>query len=138
MKNYKMIITYDGTRYYGWEHQPTTDMTIQGKLESVLSAMTGTEVEVIGAGRTDAGVHAKGMVANAHMETKMKEDEICDYMNRYLPEDICVQEVRVASDRFHSRQSHRGIHPSRYLHPLPLHPIRGTRQWCTQSTYWPA
>ena len=48
MKNYKMIITYDGTRYYGWEHQPTTDMTIQGKLESVLSAMTGTEVEVIG------------------------------------------------------------------------------------------
>ena len=67
MKNYKMIITYDGTRYYGWEHQPTTDMTIQGKLESVLSAMTGTEVEVIGAGRTDAGVHAKGMVANAHM-----------------------------------------------------------------------
>lgn len=75
MKNYKMIITYDGTRYYGWEHQPTTDMTIQGKLESVLSAMTGTEVEVIGAGRTDAGVHAKGMVANAHMETKMKEDE---------------------------------------------------------------
>ena len=101
MKNYKMIITYDGTRYYGWEHQPTTDMTIQGKLESVLSAMTGTEVEVIGAGRTDAGVHAKGMVANAHMETKMKEDDICDYMNRYLPEDICVQEVRIASDRFH-------------------------------------
>ena len=50
MKNYKMIITYDGTRYYGWEHQPTTDMTIQGKLESVLSAMIGTEVEVIGAG----------------------------------------------------------------------------------------
>ena len=97
MKNYKMIITYDGTRYYGWEHQPTTDMTIQGKLESVLSAMTGTEVEVIGAGRTDAGVHAKGMVANAHMETKMKEDEIC-----------CVQEVRVASDRFHSRYNAQG------------------------------
>ena len=108
MKNYKMIITYDGTRYYGWEHQPTTDMTIQGKLESVLSAMTGTEVEVIGAGRTDAGVHAKGMVANAHMETKMKEDDICDYMNRYLPEDICVQEVRVASDRFHSRYNAQG------------------------------
>ena len=108
MKNYKMIITYDGTRYYGWEHQPTTDMTIQGKLESVLSAMTGTEVEVIGAGRTDAGVHAKGMVANAHMETKMKEDDICDYMNRYLPEDICVQEVRIASDRFHSRYNAQG------------------------------
>ena len=68
-ENYKMTIAYDGSRYFGWEHQPNTDLTIQGKLESVLSLMTGTEVEVIGAGRTDAGVHAKGMVANAHFET---------------------------------------------------------------------
>ena len=49
--NYKMIIAYDGTRYYGWEHQPNTDMTIQGKLESVLSQMTGEQIDVIGAGR---------------------------------------------------------------------------------------
>ena len=48
-KNYKMIISYDGTRYYGWEHQPNTDMTIQGKLENVLSQMIGADVEVIGA-----------------------------------------------------------------------------------------
>ena len=101
--NYKMIIAYDGTRYYGWEHQPNTDMTIQGKLESVLSQMTGEQIDVIGAGRTDAGVHAKGMAANAHMQTSMTPDEICDYMNRYLPEDICVMEVRIASERFHSR-----------------------------------
>lgn len=98
--NYKMIIAYDGTRYYGWEHQPNTDMTIQGKLESVLSQMTGEQIDVIGAGRTDAGVHAKGMAANAHMQTSMTPDEICDYMNRYLPEDICVMEVRIASERF--------------------------------------
>ena len=92
-KNYKMIISYDGTRYYGWEHQPNTDMTIQGKLENVLSQMIGADVEVIGAGRTDAGVHAKGMAANVHMDTDMSENQICDYMNKYLPEDICVQEV---------------------------------------------
>ena len=49
--NYKMIIAYDGTRYYGWEHQPNTDMTIQGKLEYVLSQMTGEQIDVIGAGR---------------------------------------------------------------------------------------
>ena len=55
MNNYKMIISYDGTRYYGWEHQPNTDMTIQGKLECVLSQMVNEAVEVIGAGRTDAG-----------------------------------------------------------------------------------
>lgn len=106
--NYKMIIAYDGSRYYGWEHQPNTELTIQGKLENVLSEMIGKAVEVIGAGRTDAGVHAKGMVANAHMDTDMSEQEICDYMNRYLPDDICVREVRVASDRFHSRYNAMG------------------------------
>lgn len=108
MNNYKMIISYDGTRYYGWEHQPNTDMTIQGKLEGVLSQMVNEAVEVIGAGRTDAGVHAKGMVANVHMNTDMTEEQICDYMNKYLPEDICVQEVRIASERFHSRYNAMG------------------------------
>lgn len=101
--NYKMVIAYDGSRYYGWEHQPNTDMTIQGKLESVLSLMVNEPTEVIGAGRTDAGVHAKGMIANAHLDTAMSADEICSYLNRYLPDDICVMEVRKASDRFHSR-----------------------------------
>ncbi len=108
MKNYKFIISYDGSRYYGWEHQPDTEMTIQGKIEAVLARMLGTSPEVIGAGRTDAGVHAKGMVANCHMETELSEDEIAEYMNRYLPEDICVREVRVASERFHSRYNAMG------------------------------
>ena len=102
-QNYKMTLSYDGTRFYGWEHQPTTDMTIQGKMESVLSLMVQSEVEVIGCGRTDAGVHAKNMVCNAHFDTQMNTDEIRDYLNRYLPDDICVKEVRIASDRFHSR-----------------------------------
>ncbi len=94
---------YDGTRYKGWEHQPGTDMTIQGKLEGVLSRLAGKETEVIGAGRTDAGVHARAMVANARLETGLSEEEIKDYMNSYLPEDICIREVTTASDRFHSR-----------------------------------
>ncbi|MBQ0001862.1 MAG: tRNA pseudouridine(38-40) synthase TruA [Clostridiales bacterium] len=102
-KNFKFTIAYDGSRYYGWEHQPNIDLTIQGKMESVLSQMVGEEIEVIGCGRTDAGVHAKGMVCNAHFDTDMDTDEIQTYMNRYLPDDICVREVRVASDRFHSR-----------------------------------
>lgn len=98
-----MTLSYDGTRYLGWERQPGKDNTIQGKLEQVLSRMTDREVEVIGAGRTDAGVHARGMVANARLETERTEEEIRDYMNLYLPEDIAVLEVRRASDRFHSR-----------------------------------
>lgn len=102
-ENYKMVIAYDGSRYYGWEHQPSTDMTIQGKMERVLEKMVGEPVEVIGAGRTDAGVHAKGMVANAHFDTHLSIDDIYAYINHYLPEDICVLEVRKASNRFHSR-----------------------------------
>ncbi|MCM1535472.1 MAG: tRNA pseudouridine(38-40) synthase TruA [Clostridium sp.] len=98
-----MIISYDGTRYYGWEHQPNTEMTIQGKLENVLGLMVGGSVEVIGAGRTDAGVHAKAMVANAFLDTELSEREILNYMNRYLPDDICICEVRRAGERFHSR-----------------------------------
>lgn len=108
MKNYRFLVQYDGSRYFGWEHQPGVDLTIQGKLEKVLSEMTGKEVEVIGAGRTDAGVHAKGMVCNAHMETNLSEREIYEYMNHYLPDDIGVKEVKVCSDRFHSRYNAMG------------------------------
>ena len=102
MRNFKLTISYDGSRYYGWERQPGKD-TIQGKLESVLSRMCDMEVNVIGAGRTDAGVHARAMVANAYMDTEKSPAEIRNYMNRYLPDDICVSEVREAADRFHAR-----------------------------------
>ncbi|MCD8007601.1 MAG: tRNA pseudouridine(38-40) synthase TruA [Clostridiales bacterium] len=97
-----MTLMYDGTRYYGWEHQPGRD-TIQGKLEAVLKRMCGTTVEVIGAGRTDAGVHAKGMVASFQGATERTPEEIRDYLNRYLPDDIAVKEVREAAPRFHAR-----------------------------------
>ena len=103
MSNYRFLLQYDGGRYKGWEHQPGTDMTIQGKLENVLSKLTGEAVEVIGAGRTDAGVHARAMTANAHFETELTETEVRDYMNTYLPEDISVREAKIVSDRFHSR-----------------------------------
>ena len=106
-RNFKFIISYDGTRYHGWERQPGKDMTIQGKLEAVLNKMTGKggddPINLIGAGRTDAGVHARAMTANVFLETDMSEEEIQSYMNEYLPEDISVNEVRVCSDRFHSR-----------------------------------
>ncbi len=102
-QNYKMILSYDGSRYYGWEHQPNTELTIQGKLETVLSRLTGEAVTVIGAGRTDAGVHARGMCANVLLDTELSEDEIRAYMNRYLPEDISINELKRCGDRFHAR-----------------------------------
>lgn len=102
MKNYKLTVKYDGTRYYGWQRQPGRD-TVQGKLEEVISRLCGAQTEVIGAGRTDAGVHAEAMTANAELETCLSVIEIRDYMNRYLPDDIAVIEVSEASPRFHAR-----------------------------------
>ncbi len=102
MKNYKMIIEYDGTRYHGWQRLPN-QTSIQGKVEGVLGVLCGKEIEIIGAGRTDAGVHAKGMVANVCLEVAKTPEEIKDYLNQYLPDDIAVLEVREASGRFHAR-----------------------------------
>lgn len=104
-RNIRLIVSYDGTRYYGWEKQKTTDMTIQGKLEALLTKMTGSlePVTVIGAGRTDAGVHARAMVCNAFLKTDLQPEEIHQYVNHYLPDDICVLDVKEAGERFHSR-----------------------------------
>ena len=102
MANYKMILQYDGTRYRGWQVLPA-ELTIQGKLQDVLSKMAGYQVEVTGSGRTDAGVHAKGQTANFHLREEWDEDKILFYLNQYLPEDIAVCEVKRVDERFHSR-----------------------------------
>lgn len=108
MANYKLTIEYDGTRYHGWERKRNLD-TIQGKIEDVLTRMTGeAELNLIGAGRTDAGVHARGMVANIHLKTPIQPEELRSGLNRYLPEDIAVREVRQAADRFHARYNAAG------------------------------
>ena len=102
-KNIKMLLQYEGTRYDGWQRQGNTDNTIQRKLEQILERMTGKEVEVHGSGRTDAGVHAEGQVAHAHLTTQLSAEEIREYMNQYLPEDIVVLRAEEVERRFHSR-----------------------------------
>ena len=101
--NYKILVQYDGTRYEGWQRQERTESTIQGKIEAVLSKMCGEEVQIQGAGRTDAGVHAKEQVANVHLKEQVDPQEVKQYLNRYLPEDIAVSEVTEVPERFHSR-----------------------------------
>jgi tRNA pseudouridine38-40 synthase len=103
MINYKMILQYDGSRYSGWQVQGNTEQTIQGKLQSVLEKMTGEEIELHGSGRTDAGVHAMGQVANFKLHSAYEPEEIKRYCNQYLPEDIVVLEVSEVPLRFHSR-----------------------------------
>lgn len=103
MRNIKLWIQYDGTRYSGWQSQEHTGQTIQGKLTAVLERMTGETVELQGSGRTDAGVHALGQVANFHTKSSLPCEKMLCYMNRYLPEDIAVIQVEEAEPRFHSR-----------------------------------
>ena len=104
-QNIKLILQYEGTRYNGWQKQGNTADTIQGKLEAVLERMCGQPVEVHGSGRTDAGVHAAGQVANVRIPGRWTPEEVKDYVNRYLPEDIAVLQAELAADKFHSRLS---------------------------------
>lgn len=108
MRNFKMILQYEGTRFKGWQKQESTENTIQGKLEALLSKMTGQRIEVQGSGRTDAGVHALSQVANFHADTQMRAEEILQYMNFYLPEDIAVIALEEVPERFHSRLNAKG------------------------------
>ena len=108
MRNFKIVLQYDGTRYQGWQKQVSTDNTIQGKLEALLSKMCDAKVEIQGAGRTDAGVHAYGQVANFHIETEWSPAEVMEYMNTYLPEDISVIKCEEKPERFHARLNAKG------------------------------
>lgn len=102
-QNYRITLQYEGTRYDGWQKQGNTDNTIQGRIEAILARMTGEPVEIHGSGRTDAGVHALGQVANFHLKGEHDPDAVREYLNRYLPEDIAVLKCEKAPDRFHSR-----------------------------------
>ena len=103
MRNLRLDICYDGTRYRGWQRLPGRDDTIQGKIETALSRILGENVEISGSGRTDAGVHAEGQVANFHCESKMPAERILAELRRYLPEDIGIISCREVSERFHAR-----------------------------------
>jgi tRNA pseudouridine38-40 synthase len=103
MRNLRLDICYDGTRYRGWQRLSGTDQTIQGKLETALSRILDEHIEISGSGRTDAGVHARGQVANFHCESAMPCEQILAELRRYLPEDIGIYSCRECSPRFHAR-----------------------------------
>lgn len=103
MRNLRLDICYDGTRYRGWQRLSGEENTIQGKLETALSRILGEPIEVSGSGRTDAGVHALRQVANFHCQSRMNTAEILDQLRRYLPEDIGIYSCKDVSERFHAR-----------------------------------
>ena len=103
MRNIRLDICYDGTRYNGWQRQTSHDNTIQGKLETALSRILGEPIEISASGRTDTGVHARGQVANFHTGTDMDCAQLLSELRKYLPEDIGIYSCREVSPRFHAR-----------------------------------
>ena len=104
MRNIKLVLEYDGTNYHGWQTQPDLP-TIQGAIEDALEKLTKTPVQIIGAGRTDTGVHAEGQVANFHTNSQMPVVAFQKGLNATLPRDIVVCDATEVSDEFHARFS---------------------------------
>jgi tRNA pseudouridine38-40 synthase len=102
MKNFKLLIEYDGTHYSGWQRQKT-DRTIQGEIENALRIMTRRKITVIGSGRTDAGVHALGQTANFKCDTRLTSEAFQKGLNSLLPKDIVIQSCQPATMEFHAR-----------------------------------
>ena len=103
MRNIRLDICYEGSRYRGWQRLPGKDDTIQAKLENALTRILGENIEISGSGRTDAGVHAQGQVANFHCNSDMPCDQILRELRKFLPEDIGIHSVKECAERFHAR-----------------------------------
>lgn len=107
MYSYKCIISYEGTRYNGWQKQGNTTNTIQEKIEKTLSKMLEEPIEIAGSGRTDAGVHALAQVFHFHCEAEVPDKDnyttFITSLNSYLPKDIRVSSIMACDQRFHAR-----------------------------------
>jgi len=106
MRNLKLTIAYDGTEFHGWQAQPGLS-TVQGELETALAKLFNQEVTVNGSGRTDAGVHARGQVANVQTIRTMDTGSVLKGSNGLLPTSIRVLEVDDVDESFHARMSAR-------------------------------
>lgn len=104
MRNIKLTIEYDGTNYAGWQKQKN-GITIQQKLEEAIELIINDKIKVIGSSRTDAGVHARGFVANFNTESKINVENFKDAINSKLPRDIVILSSEEVDMDFHSRYS---------------------------------
>lgn len=123
--NYKLTLSYDGTDFSGWQSQPGK-RTVQGAVEEALAKICGKKLPVIGAGRTDAGVHARGQVANFRADLRLERDELLRALNALLPDDVRVLSVRKVPAEWNARKMARAkvyqyrIYNSRLISPFIL------------------
>ena len=103
MRTIKITVSYDGTKYRGWQRLGDSDKTIQGKIEAVLTRCTGEKIEIHGSGRTDAGAHAYAQVAHFKTRSEVTCQTILEFAYTYLPNDIVIFNAEEMADNFHAR-----------------------------------
>ena len=121
MRNLKMTIAFDGSKYKGWQRPKDHDLTVQGKIAAVLSKMTGEDILLVGCEQTDSGVHAENYIANFHTKSKLSISKMLDYLYEYLPEDIVVKSIENVAERFHAKYNVKSI---TYAYRVNTHPFR--------------
>jgi tRNA pseudouridine38-40 synthase len=129
MRNFKMIIEYDGTAYCGWQRQKN-GVSIQHILENFISLITGEKATVIGSGRTDAGVHALNQVASFKSNTRLPAEILFRGLNGLLPEDIVIKELEEVATDFHAQHDVRG---KIYVYRICNKPLRPALE---RSYFW--
>ena len=120
MRNVRILVSYDGARFYGWQRQDGFQ-SVQEALEDGLDSLLGARVTVRGAGRTDTGVHALGQVANFHVDTRLGDERLLHALNAHLEEGVVVRALETCRDEFHARYDARG---KRYAYLVATAPFR--------------
>ncbi|RMG66118.1 MAG: tRNA pseudouridine(38-40) synthase TruA [Calditrichaeota bacterium] len=123
MRNIKVVLEYEGTRYHGWQYQENAQ-TIQGVVEEALFRLTGERRRVVGAGRTDRGVHARGQVANFFLEKALPLHKIEMGLNAHLPRDVVVKSAEEVPAAFHARFSAKAREYQYFISPRPTALLR--------------
>ncbi len=130
--NYKLVLAYDGTDYAGWQRQPH-HRTVQGLIEEAIAKIAQKHVPVLGAGRTDAGVHALGQVAGFRAELRLSTHDLVKALNAILPDDIRVISAAKVGPDFHPRRSAKSkLYRYRIFHDRAISPFD-----VRYVLYWP-
>lgn len=120
MRNVRVRLSYDGSRFHGWQRQEGFH-SVQGAVEEAIESLTGTRVAVHGSGRTDSGVHALGQVASFHLDSALPDDVLLRALNAHLEEGVAVRDLETCDDAFHAQKSARG---KRYAYLVLEQPVR--------------
>jgi tRNA pseudouridine38-40 synthase len=133
MRNFKLVVGYDGTDFHGWQTQPRL-RTVQETLEQALAALTGQPCRVNASGRTDTGVHAVGQVVNFRCETCLDAGVFVRGLNAHLPEDVIVKEAAEVAEAFDANRDARRKLYRYVVHDGAVHDLF-MRRYCHHSRY---